>query len=570
MGAPQMTYGGYTFDPVPLLNYTVEVIADESGVPLSIRYKGTLTGTLIFDTSCGAGSIATIFEQIEELQSEITCETCKNLRLSCVDGGGESILLDIYPRILSLTFSETPDNWTHTSVYTIEFEWDDYDPTSCESIHSANESWSLEFGDSFAFNIPSGDGCPANVGCVIIDATHELSASGKYQCLPSGQPACSGQPAEYLEGYQNAQLWVEARMGFDTSCLAFYGITDSNDYVICNRKITKRLDRHTGTFAVTETFQIIWCPYNAGGSIGLKGLATEDYEVSVQISADACGQTVSISGTIIGLQKITYTPRTGVCETDASYVIDQTKIDNATTYWNQVQALMYCRAQEVVECILHPDPLSKSYSVNNRTGTIRYSYQFDNRPTNFIDGAKTESITISDTLPSDVVTSTIIPGRVQGPIYNDLRTVTESCRTVNVNVTMDRDCCTEEDCNPGATACLRFAAFNTRPDTQVEAFLCCLETELRDGYDIVFKRNDTVNWNPKNCRYTRNVTWCYQGCTNEVETSLCDIQGSPPVLPSGEALETPIPSGIPFVAPDIIPNPSGNTNFALNLIDQFK
>jgi len=525
-----MTYGTYTFDPVPMLNYSMQIARTGDGKPLCKQYQGTLNGTLLYSTACGTGSLANVIQQINELDDAFGCETCRNLRIECDDGmGGNDIILDIYPRILSLEFSETPDNWTQTSTYNIQMEWNEPLPSgdNCEPVVSANESWNVQFGDSCLFTIAerpepqAGVGeptCPEEVGPIVLNVSHELSATGKCQCLDNGMGGVN-----LISGCENARTWVESRMGFDDTCLQFFGAENNlptdEEYAVCNRKINKTKNVTNGEFSVTETWTVVFVP-DATGLLGYKGLATEDFEVSLEISADSCDTQVSVSGTITGMEKITYTPRTpdgGGGFNPPDFTVDTTKIENAKSYWNTLQPLLYCRAQECSPCQLNVVPLGTNFSINHRTGTIRYTYIFNNRPQNFIDGAKSETITISDTIPSDVFTSAIIPGRVQGPLYQRINTVTEACRTVNIDVTMEQNCCTDPlNCppdDPARDVCIDWAAFNAgRPDTQVEDFLCCLEQELTVAYDIVFKRSDTVNWNPRTCRYSRNVTWCYQVC----------------------------------------------------------
>lgn len=81
-------------------------------------------------------------------------------------------------------------------------------------------------------------------------------------------------------------------------------------------------------------------------------------------------------------------------------------------------------------------PLSSTIAIDNTNGIITYSYTFNNRVPTSTGIVAQQSVTIEDTLATDVFAVQIIPGRSTGPIIQNIGTTNERRRNVNIALTM--------------------------------------------------------------------------------------------------------------------------------------
>lgn len=529
-----MTYGDYIFKPVPVItNYKFSTIRNEVGDIIGRTYEATFSSSLLtIDVCAGGGSMESLMLQKQELIDAVNCDSCKKLTITC----DEEVILEIYPRILDVVLTDTPDNWTQTINYSIDLTWDEYNdpPASGEDcyaspyVSSVNESWSIELTDSgyfvinedlntspnspfssgepdisFASGEDIGDTCIEESGVWQFVVTHELTARGKKICYDGGT----------TDPVQEAMKWISPRLGFDESCLYFYGISGES-YDLVNYTSTKNSNNTNGEVSVRESWLVIANPDNL--PLSYKNYATEEFSVDVQKQNGDCSVSVTVSGTINGLEKINFVRNElGV----ATPEIVSTKIQNAGSYWETIKPLLFCRAQRGSNCQLNIEPISSGLTFNDRTGVITYSVSYNNRPSNLIPGSRYESITIDDTNPVDVFAELQIPGRKRGSIIQSLDTVTLPTRTVNVEVIMGNNC---QPQTSGEVCDQLISRIASSPKSIISEMLCCIENELVSANDFVKKTQDTESWTPSNCRYSRHISWIYQSCSGPIPiTTLC-------------------------------------------------
>ena len=188
------------------------------------------------------------------------------------------------------------------------------------------------------------------------------------------------------------------------------------------------------------------------------------------------------------------------------------KYETAIAKWNQLTAgapthEIFNRTQLYAGITLNSSPLQNSVGKNIPAGNISYNYTYDNRPTNYITNAKVENITINDTKPSDVVGRVVVLGRAAGPVLQDMGTITESKRTLNIDLIMPMYSGVAPITSAGVTAML-----NASPTSQVQPLIDAMDENLRASFNQVFVESDAPTWNPKTGQYTRGVTWLYQDC----------------------------------------------------------
>ena len=429
-----------------------------------------------------------------------------------------------FPRINSISFSE--GQWTDVVDYTVDLECDEifgfvgggldaedaYRTGSASGdyfvdnignklyLSAASEDWALEFGDQ-----PAGEG---NAGFAPHQHTfrlsHNLSATGKKAYDANGLIS---------EGWKQARRWVSPRLGLDNTFLhSGSGLNLNSDMFGYNHTRSENTNELDGTYSVNETWIIS------------SGNAFEDFTIETATSAENGTTQVSINGTVTGLDT-----------RDASFDMVKTKWDAAESKFNSINsAVIYSRASSYSGVTLNTSELSTSIGRNPVAGTISYAFTYDDRPSLCITNPVTsrESIVISDTNPHDVFATIPVIGRSVGPVLQNLNTVTESTRSLSIDITVAPvDACPAGGvCSDVAytTKATCEAAAETWTTTGVTTILAAspgaptgagtvaeIVTAFEDsfaGYEYAFKNADTETWDPLTGKYTKNIGWTYQDC----------------------------------------------------------
>ncbi len=503
-----MTYGPYSFVPVPLVSLNYNPIKTGDQTHLSPSISLTLNGTLT-SLPTGAGGIISI----DSLQDTLTSGLATDGLRFLIDCGG-AIILEAYPRITSHSFSESVDNWVFTSPYTIEMEYDEISPTISGTgenfVVSAQDSWNFQFDESKSyFNVDLNTAVPVvkqyagldyvtDASPYVATITHDISAQGVHH-YASGYNQ---------EGWKNAQTYVIDRLGIDNTHVVGSGVinlTSGNPY---NHMRTRVVDELGGTFSVSESWLII----DSGNAQIYPGLATEDFTANIRKSLESDITSVNVEGTIIGLESRNYNDGTA-----DRFTISSNKYDNAVAYWSGIQDRILPRAQSAVEGVANRNLniFASTQSIGHAPsqGSITYNYDYDDRPSNCITGALSENISITDNNPTDVFASLTILGRQAGPILQSIDTFTQRTRTLNVEVVMPP--------STGCTYVFLYGSGSTNPREDVkDNIVCPMEQEITNSQSQVFVSADTENWNPKG-RYSRNMTWTFADCNGVVPSGAC-------------------------------------------------
>lgn len=101
----------------------------------------------------------------------------------------------------------------------------------------------------------------------------------------------------------------------------------------------------------------------------------------------------------------------------------------AAVYSNTVaynKAIALLSGQILAGIVINPTTRSKTLSINNKSGSIRVSWTWDNRSTNSVE------VTIQIQKPNAVIASLTIPGRIVGPIIQNMLTQTSMITTVSI------------------------------------------------------------------------------------------------------------------------------------------
>lgn len=481
-------YNGKKIIPAPLVNISKQYDRTDSGKKIGVRFVLTLTGTIVANMGSPASTpgvapnwsdnfwIAADYPPCEEIDTDgrLAAILRKQEALRCLfseDGHvfeieplDGSAPLTCNPTVTDIQFND--GIWIERCDYTITLEApiiygnamctsdgeDDFD----DYIVSSNEEWTIEFND-----VPQD----ATIHHTF-RVSHNLAATGKLIYDTDG--TIGSQP------WEHAKSWVESRLGYDPTHITggTIGISGFSAY---NHIRSETIGEESGTYSVSENWIL------TSGSAAL-----EDYTITTRTSTENAITTVGIEGQIIGLEVIAY-----------PYSVTSSKYTNALAKWETVDDLLLTRAQTYSGLSnLHVLPVTTQVGKNPVTGVINYSYEYNNRPSNCIDGAAVEVITITDVGAGDVFAIIPVIGRAAGPVLQDICTVTETRRSLNIEVVMERGSYMDS-CD--------FATWvGGKPDVSA------IVTAVTPSATQVFELPATEVWVPNTGKYTYSKEWVYQ------------------------------------------------------------
>lgn len=349
-------------------------------------------------------------------------------------------------RLRNVNFEE--GNWVEVCNYTAQFEADTLYfgnlVLTGVSSQTPEESWSVEQADD--------KGRTYRI-------SHTISSTQKAIYDDNGNLV--------VTGWEVARGVVLRGLGLDPA------VYDSNNPADLqgegmqpyNYVRAHQIDETAGKYTGTET----WLMYNPAVTGGLPCL--EEYTINTRIAED--GKTrISMEGTITGLEV-----------RDANWDIVSTRYNNALARWEQLDPNIFAICQGSASVTLHPVALSSAVGKNPVTGVITFNREFDNRP-NYVLNAISTTIQVADKFPSDVYAQITILGKLSGPLFQAIDTITETSRTLSIEVVM-----------PAATW---DNPLPTAPNVENIVLL----------YSIGgFVQRSDQNWVAATGRYSRTVTW---------------------------------------------------------------
>jgi len=481
-------YDGKRLIPAPLVSITKEYQKTGNGDIIGKAYSLNITGTLVTDMGSPSSSgtfwvlggypdnetvgvderLASILRKQEALRDLFSAEG-KAFEAQSADG---SAPLRCYPRINGIDFSE--GRWYDRCEYSINIECDELYPKQedvfTEYIESASEEWSIDTNEE-----PQSLGAPVTYGL-----SHSVSAVGKKFYDETGS-----QPKE---AWQYARDFVLARLGFDSVLALSSGVNNLPSYYSgWNHRRGEQIDEQGGSFSVTENWLL------ASGS------ATEDFSISVNSSIDSPYDSVSIQGNVTGFE---------VRNSDME--VTTTKWENAQTKFTEASGIAFIRAQTYSGQTLNVATLSSTIGRNPWQGTIDYSFDYDARPMTLVEGASSETISISDNVGGQLFASVFVLGRIRGPVLQDLSTKPASTRNLSIEVVVPPPAYSDR-----TTATMKNLLITQKPSNS-PTYSGGLQTLVDaadptyNGFSTVFQDQPQENWEFQTGRYSYNCTWTYE------------------------------------------------------------
>ena len=521
-----MTYGDYTLSPVPLVSITRRnTQVGNREYPVAFTFEMTLNGTLTPLPVDQNPNLIKLDILMEELRQAFNRDG-KLLKIMC----GATTIMEIYPRIKEIAFNESNNNWVETIPYSITIEYDDDGYSEDGSgnippyIEEYSDEWQMEWIQEHRYyewdlstldnqddDAYYGDDSNNTFECRV---THSISVKGKQSWAGTGLTGVA------TNSVDNALTWlntVYSGYGYQPSTLGhslsgWNNLPFGSGYGAYDHFRTHSINDTDGTISLVETWYIV------GDNVSMTGASsrkfTEDFTINVREGTEVGLTNISIEGELRGLADLDYGNIVDSFEPPMIRA-NSTAYDNAKNAWQEMQSRLFSRAQYVYQQDhsrrLNPRPLNKVTGHNPSKGVITYSYEYNDRPCSFITNSLSENFTIVDKHPADVFSVLPVIGRSAGPILQEINTVTEATREVNIELIM-----------PSPTGCTLASLNEYKPTADVTTLLCQFETELTGSYTQVFKSDDTESWSPITGRYSRTVSWTFQSCSGDIDTSFCE------------------------------------------------
>lgn len=471
-----LIYNGKKIIPAPLVSIKRASDVTEDGKEIGQTYTITLTGQLVaykgspdssgvFWTNTGyppdevvtSDSRLTAILRKQQALDDLFRNQGKTLEIQPFDGAAP---VTCNPRVISVEFEQ--GRWFETVPYTITLEADYIEGLNTDNvsragkIKKANEEWNLESLDETRGTYR---------------LTHSVSATGKRVYDETGALLDGN------EAWENAKDYVLSvlELGLTASRMEAPDVLDATSLQAFNYIRTQAINETAGDFLVTES----WVCFDPGGLPP----AIHDYTVTTRTNSQDGRTSVSIEGTITGFE----------VRNNTNYALASTRWENAKSAWDDhISPSLLTLIGDITDSAVSLNPIAVSSQVgrNEAAGTITYSYEYDNRPTPTIVGSLSETITITNHNAANIYAKVPVIGRSLGPVLQDIGTVTEKRRTINIELQMP----------PSAQG---YTASQPNTDTIVNT----LKPSSANG---VFLDSDEESWTPNAGRYTRTTTYTWE------------------------------------------------------------
>jgi hypothetical protein len=486
-----VTYNSKKIIPAPLVSITKDYRRSNDGYLIGSAFILTLNGKLLpmkgspnasgifWDQSgyppddAGVERFASLMTKYGALRN-LFADDGKPLEFQAQDG---SMPLRCFPTVRNINVQE--GLWVDYIGYTITLECAEmFGATSSEDFNhknsfffigpasgerlflaDANENWVLEQAEPETIGVPH-----------TYRVSHNVSAVGKNVYDMDGSKG---------GGSDQAKKWVLSKTGYNSDyVLHTSGINLPSYYVVGNHTKVENLDELNGSYSLNETW------------IATSGTVIETFDISVNSRASEALVNIGIQGTINGI------------EYDAVSKYDSANNKLVSLLAGDPVHEIYRRATNYSgRNDLNIVPMSKIIGRNPVGGTVTYTFEYNNRPTNFITGSLYESLHIAYSNENDMFGNIPILGRSIGPLLQNVYTVSDKSLTLSMEIIMP----IYSGSNP--TTLLGIAdLLSSSPKAQVDDLFNNLYNHFDGIYDQVFKHNNTEQWEPLTGRYSRSIT----------------------------------------------------------------
>ena len=266
-------------------------------------------------------------------------------------------------------------------------------------------------------------------------------------------------------------------MGDDTDFI------DLSEFKSYNLVRTFSSDIAGGSYGVTET----WLISEESQAV------THEVEASVENSQEAPAASVTVNGTIQGLEKVS-TSDLAIPTTEGKYANAQaalaTVLNNAYGLANSVYI------SSGVGGSLRTVEINKTIGHNPVTGTITWSVTFDDLVVSFPNAVREDiNVTYENEFGTNKVVAILaILDKADGPIIQDIGTTQEKKVSVSIDLTMEKAFRTTKPSKGDNASTLEDLANSYKP------------TATTGG---VYQESRSETWNPKSGAFNLSIGWVH-------------------------------------------------------------
>jgi hypothetical protein len=449
--------------PAPLVNIQKNYVRNAAGSIDHTDYIFILTGTIVNVGTSQDSPSATTDDMngilVEQARIRQMFTDGGRLQLVSPPAGPESI--EAYCTIDSISFPQ--GTWFNRCDYTIVLRARNIlnDTALNSDLDSFDENWSITENEDGTYSV-----------------SHSLQAKGALVYDSAGVP---NDPMDSAKQWITDRLYTLQPDGsytpgtastFDINTLITGIGSGLNGF--WNKAIVEQASPTTNTWSATENF--IYYP---------SGNYREEWTASVNFDANQLNKaTVVVAGLVAGFSN----PASN----------QAARLTNAKNqFLNQTAPNITTRVLPFVPTgfVINPVPTTKQYSYEP-PGNVRYSYSFlasENGAT-LIPNSVEESVDINDNAASDVFAQFVIPGRANGPYFQNIHTKNSPTRTVTISATLAPS-------GTGYTTGTILAAYLSKPNTDA------IVDALKPNTGYYYITSDGESWSPIKRVYSRSVSW---------------------------------------------------------------
>lgn len=298
----------------------------------------------------------------------------------------------------------------------------------------------------------------------------------------------SGTGPNYTKFDNAVTGWLAVSGTLKTLAFAYPALTPSGG-LFSNNPLSQTItfNKANGTINYNLVFA-----YTSGTNVNYQNNYTIDLSTENASHYNLAGLNcvASIQGTVVGLQ-------TGGDP--------NSKIENARTGWNTIKSSLYTLVNNEYSLLGTGVPVlgsgfnRRSVGINSQAGTISYTAAFNNAPPTSNNLIAIEDISVEENNATDLFAVQNIPGLLSGPIIQNIQTVSERRRNININFTL----------YPKPTSPF-YWSYNDKStiDSIASGIVSGLVPSGTRTVNYWFG-GDSISWNPKGGLYSRTVNIVY-------------------------------------------------------------
>lgn len=372
----RMTYGDYSFSPVPTFSWTTDLVRDNLDNLLYKIHSLDFAGVLLPNPS-NSGQL----DEVVDLQDQLRAALASGNQELIISFDGAPVLSGVFPVIENVSMEEGV--WADRTNYTFSAFYDE--DVDANGIKSFSETWSFQEDE---------DRRSATV-------SHAINAVG-----------LNTNPSGISNALINAKDYVTARTGYSNAVAnaPFFVQVSGASFNAYEELRNEQHDIQAGGFSVNENFVL-----SSGTFINTR---------TSQYSEDADGVvTVSVNGQVRGLGRGDDAFERAIGAWDAS-IKDNLKFVASGTYVQFAgPADLFTNNTE-----------SFSVTKNEFAGTLDYSVSYNDSPgENLPAGIQEFNLSVTTNLPTRIHPTFLIPKRAAGPIVQDALTTKPGTHVVAGN-----------------------------------------------------------------------------------------------------------------------------------------